>query len=54
MIYLRLRETISGTDKNLTEYADFNREYLDVRAKVLINMTNTTYSLKRVHWTIRQ
>ena len=52
--YLRLKEAKSGTDNNLTEYADFNSENLDVRYKRLRNMTNTTYSLKRVHWTIRQ
>ena len=47
--YLRLKEVKSGTDNNLTECAVFKSEYLDVRDKLLINMTNTIYSLKRVH-----
>ena len=51
--YLRLKEVKSGTDNNLTECAVFKSEYLDVRDKLLINMINTIYPLKRVHY-IRQ
>ena len=40
-MYLRLREAMSGTDNNLTECDVRKSEYLDVKDKLLINMTNT-------------